>query len=174
MEDVSVLKLKKIKKCSVKKVQMLGDNAVLAFSAFSGVQLPTAIGSSHCRVVVLVYHLLVVYVAQLDGPWDGLTQEVTLILGFRGWRAGGARVVIVILIPGVLAQSSASVGCGVLQTKIWSGPGALPEELGLVSSLSSSSKLAPGTPGWWEAIVIFSHTKLWSVLGSHSPISHQI
>lgn len=83
MEDVSVLKLKK-KNYSVKKPQMLGDNAVLAFSAFSGVQLATAIGSSHCCVVVLVYHLLVVYVAQLDGPWDGLTQKVTLILGFGG------------------------------------------------------------------------------------------
>lgn len=59
---------------------MLRDNAVLAFSAFAGVQLPAAVGSSHPRIVVLMDQLLVAKVAQLDGPGDRLAQEIAFIL----------------------------------------------------------------------------------------------
>lgn len=116
IEDVSVLKLNK-NRCPVENVRMLRNNAVFAFPAFARVQLPAAVGSSDSCVVVLVNHLLVVDVAQLNGPGDGLAQEVALILGFRGRRASGAPVVV-ILVPGVLAQSGAPVGCGILQTKV--------------------------------------------------------
>lgn len=73
MEGVSVNYL-------VENVQMLRDDAVLAFSAFAGVQLSTAAGSPAPRVAELMHQLLVAEVAQLDGPGDGLAQEVAFIL----------------------------------------------------------------------------------------------
>ena len=79
MEDVSVHKLDK-ESLTVPSVQMLGDDAVLAFSAFACVQLPTAVGPSHPCVVVLMDELLVAEVAQLDGPGDRLAQKVTFVL----------------------------------------------------------------------------------------------
>lgn len=97
--------------------KMLGDNAVLAFSAFAGVQLPAAVGPPH-PCVVLVNELLVAEVAQLDGPGDRLAQEVPFILRFRGGGAGGAPVVVVVIVPGVLAQARAAVRPGVLKCQV--------------------------------------------------------
>lgn len=111
MEDVSVHKL-------VGNVQMLRDDAVLAFPAFAGVELPTAVGASVPRVAELVDQLLVAEVAQLDGPGDGLTQEVTFVLRFGRGGAGGAPVVVVIIVPGVLVQAGAPGAPRVLQTQV--------------------------------------------------------
>lgn len=151
---------------------MLRYDAVFAFPAFATAHLPTAVGPSHPAVAVLLHQLLIAEVAQLDGSGNGLAQEVTLVLGLGGRGASGAPVVVVVIVPRVLAQAGASAGAGVLQRQVRCGSGALPEELGLVSSPSPDAKLIPGASRWGEAIVVLPDSQLGPLLWSHPPLGH--
>lgn len=68
---------------TVSWVMMLGDDAILAFSALASVQLPATVGASNPCVVVFTDQLLIAEVTQLDGSWNRLTQEVTFIFRLR-------------------------------------------------------------------------------------------
>lgn len=156
------------------RFRLSGDDAVLAFPTLAGVQVSAAAGPPHPAAVVLVDELLVAEVAQLHGFGDGLTQEVAFVLRFGGRGAGGAPAVVLVLVPGVLAQAAPPPRPGVLKSQIGRRPGTLPEGLGWVSPPSSRSEPVPGAPWGWETVVIFTHAQQRPLLRPRSPIGHQI